>query len=121
LLIAGIAPISPTISTTALPPSIVTGWDAVLAFQAWSGCLPSRLPKRIGQIRRTLVWSSDGAGIGYPGDVLAFATFPNDGGDIIFDDAEPWTAFGNGDFDLYLSLHELGHALGLDHSSDLMR
>ncbi|XP_004452920.1 matrilysin [Dasypus novemcinctus] len=56
-----------------------------------------------------------------PGNTLAhaFAPGPGLGGDAHFDEDERWSdGSGLGINFLYVATHELGHSLGLDHSSD---
>lgn len=52
------------------------------------------------------------------GGVLAHAYYPSGGGDVHFDDAESWSTSSSSGIHLEtVALHELGHSLGLGHSS----
>lgn len=89
------------------------------AFADWAAVSALTFTESAGSADIELSFTLDDPEFGTEGDVLAFAYFPSDGGDIFFDDIEPWTLFDGGDTDFYVvALHEIGHAIGIDHSSD---
>lgn len=87
------------------------------AFADWQTLIPLTFTEVSGGADIEVTWSGAEEGFSAEGDVLAFAYFPDSGGDIFINDAISWqVGFGS---DLYLvAAHEIGHSLGLDHSDD---
>ena len=69
-------------------------------------------------IRFVVSEHGDGDPFDGPGNTLAHAYFPQYGGDAHFDDEEYWTINSYSGTNLFqVAAHELGHSLGLGHSS----
>uniref|UniRef100_A0A8C3VJV1 Peptidase metallopeptidase domain-containing protein n=1 Tax=Catagonus wagneri TaxID=51154 RepID=A0A8C3VJV1_9CETA len=96
------------------------------AFQLWSRVSPLTFTKVFqGQadIMISFVWRNHGDNSPFdgPGRVLAHAFQPGRGigGDVHFDEEERWTKDSNNFNFFQVLVHELGHSLGLSHSTDI--
>jgi hypothetical protein len=100
------------------------------AFSLWSAQTPLKFTEVSDDASADIVigWASgehgDGDPFDGPGDVLAHASFPNPYDDsqvfLHFDDDERWVNSDNQNVDLLtVAAHEIGHTLGLAHSSAL--
>ena len=99
------------------------------AFGLWSAVTPLTFAKVAASTNPEITISfvsgdhGDGSPFFGPGAVIAHAFYPppNGGdiaGDVHFDEDETWTVSGSGGFDLEsVAAHEIGHSLGLAHSS----
>ena len=93
------------------------------AFRVWSRVSPLNFEHKTSgkadiELRFVRGLHSDGVFDG-PSGVLAHAASPTSGGDVCFDDAEPWSVKLKGtSVNLWdVASHELGHSLGLGHSN----
>lgn len=93
------------------------------AFKIWSQVAPiDFVVKKEGRVHIDIRFASgehgDGDPFDGPGNTLAHAYFPQYGGDAHFDDQEYWTVDSYAGTNIFqVAAHELGHSLGLGHSS----
>ncbi|XP_027206190.2 matrix metalloproteinase 1 isoform X2 [Dermatophagoides pteronyssinus] len=93
------------------------------AFQVWADVTPLNFKvKQDGRVHIDIRFVSgehgDGDPFDGPGNTLAHAYFPQYGGDAHFDNAEHWTVESYSGTNIFqVAAHELGHSLGLGHSS----
>ena len=101
--------------------------DAVQrAFEAWAGASGLSFEQVDGEADITITFERDEHGDPYPFDgsngVLGHTFFPSAGdrrGQIHLNAEKFWTLGEGGEFDLLTTLlHEIGHALGLEHSTN---
>ncbi|XP_053674638.1 matrix metalloproteinase-24-like [Anopheles nili] len=106
-----------------LEPKVVDR-EIAKAFSMWSRHADlSFKPKKAGPAHIDIRFEKDEHGshepFDGPGNELAHAFMPENGGDIHFDDTEHWTVNSkNGTNLLQVATHEIGHSLGLSHSYD---
>ncbi|KAG8523178.1 Matrilysin, partial [Galemys pyrenaicus] len=113
-------------SYTADLPPVTVNWLIEKAFNMWSKEVPlsfRRVKWGIADIMIRFVRREHGDLYPFdgPGNTLAHAYFPGPGlgGDAHFDEDEHWTSGRTSGINLlYVATHELGHSLGLSHSSD---